>query len=258
MITQPAQPDLTRADRLAHYLLRSINKAIREHEMLVDGDRVLVAVSGGKDSLSLLDLLQRRQAFARERYALVACHVRADMHCGQAVPSAWLQDWCAERSLPLAVESIAIAQELAGTPLSPCFRCAHNRRKALFETAARLGCSRVAFGHHADDIAETTLMNLFYGARFVPMEPKAVLFGDTLTAIRPLAYVEERDLLPFVRASGYPIEGDPCPIGLQSRRAAVKRLLGELERDGSEIKRHIRSAVEHCRQPSTDADGDPV
>ncbi|MHB1295692.1 MAG: tRNA lysidine(34) synthetase [Anaerolineae bacterium] len=251
MINPSVQADPARADRLAHYLLRSVNKAIREHAMLADGDCVLVAVSGGKDSLSLLDLLRRRQAFARERYELVACHVRTDTNCGRAVSTEWLQAWCAERRISLVLEDIAIAEELAETPLSPCFRCARNRRKMLFETAARLNCTRVAFGHHADDVAETTLMNLFYGARFEPMEPKIALFGGALTVIRPLVEVEERDLASFVRASGYPIVGEPCPIGLQSRRAAVKRLLRELERDGSPVKRHIRSAAEHCRRRAT-------
>lgn len=256
MSNSPAQPDPARADRLAHYLLRNVNKAIREHAMLADGDRVLVAVSGGKDSLSLLDLLQRRQTTARERYTLLACHVRTDTNCGRAVSVEWLHAWCAERDIPLAIEDILIAEELAETPLSPCFRCARNRRKTLFETAVRLGCTHVAFGHHADDVAETTLMNLFYGARLEPMEAKITLFDGALTVIRPLVEVEERDLAPFVRASGYPIRGEPCPIGLQSRRAAIKRLLRELERDGSPVKRHIRSAAEQCRQRVAPPAGD--
>jgi|YNPNPStandDraft_1061719.scaffolds.fasta_scaffold22732_4 tRNA 2-thiocytidine biosynthesis protein TtcA len=245
----PAPPaDPARADRLAHYLLKAVNKANFAYNLLQDGDSVLVAVSGGKDSLSLLDLLDRYRRIAPQRYTLKAGFVRYDRHCGRAAPEEWLQQWCADRGVPFFVEELAVQEELARTHLSPCFRCAWLRRKTLFLLAGRLGCNKLAFGHHADDIAETTLLNLFFAARLRPMEPRVVMFGGALTVIRPLALVEERDIVPFAQASGYPLAGEPCPQGLDSRRALVKRVLRELEGECHQVKRHIFRAAEHCQR----------
>lgn len=238
-----------KVDRLAHYLLRAVNKAVRRYRMIADGTRILVAVSGGKDSLTLLDLLHRRRQMAREHYTLVAAHIRSDAHCGRAAPVTWLQAWCETRGIPLYMQDLALADELATANANKCFRCAWNRRKALFQLADHLGCATLAFGHHADDIAETTLMNLFYSGRLARMEPKVSFFGGRLLVIRPLALVEERDIVPYARASGFPIQGEPCPEGRNSRRATIKRLLRELEQEHPQVKRSIFSAVE--RQQAT-------
>ena len=236
-------------DSRAFYLLKSVNKANRERSMFEDGDAILVAVSGGKDSLTMLDLLHRRQRVAREHYTIVAGKVRTDFHSGPAVPGNWLHDWCDAHKIRLVVEEIPIALELAHMRRSKCFRCAWQRRKALFQMADLLGCNKVALGHNADDIAETMLMNLFYSARFQRMEPRASFFRGRLVVIRPLAYIEVRDIVPFARASGFPIQGEPCPEGLRSRRAAIKRMLREIETECHDVKRHIFRAFDrnHAR-----------
>jgi tRNA 2-thiocytidine biosynthesis protein TtcA len=242
------QPDQARADKLAYYLLKAVNKASYEYRLLATGDRVLAAVSGGKDSMTMLDLLWRRRQVAREHYDLVVGHVQSDSACGRAVPRGWLEAWCQARQLPLYVEEVAMAEDLATTNLSKCFRCARLRRKALFLLAERTGCSKLAFGHHADDVAETTLMNLIYNGRLARMEPKMSLFGGRLVIIRPLVFVEERDIVPFVRASAYPIAGEPCPEGVDSQRAFIKNILGQLESQSHDVKRHIYRAVERVQR----------
>ena len=239
-----ARSGSARADKLAYYLLKAVNKASRKYRMLANGDIVLVAVSGGKDSLTLLDLLRRRQQSAREHYTVMAGLVRTDLHCGTSVPEIWLREWCAARGIRFVTDDIEIANELAETKASKCFRCAWNRRKTLFQMAHHLGCNKLAFGHNADDIAETTLMNLFYSGRIARMEPKVSFFGGQVVVIRPLAYVEERDIVPFARASGFPLSGEPCPRGLKSRRAVVKRILREIESEGHRVKRSIYKAVD--------------
>ena len=240
--TLPHDPE--RAERQAFYLLKGLNKANRRYRLLADGDRILVAVSGGKDSLTALDLLRRRLRVSREHYRLIAAHIRSDFHCGQAAPVEWLREQCAAWHIQLVEDEMAVAQELAETDQSPCFRCAWNRRRALFNLAQQWDCNKLAFGHHADDIAETTLMNLFYSARFHRMEPRMTLFSGRLVVIRPLALIEERDVADYARANGFPITGAPCPEGLDSRRALIKRILRELERDNHKVKRSIFSAIE--------------
>ena len=244
-MTHVPEPQPDRADKLAYYMIKSVNKAVRRYRMIADGDLILVATSGGKDGMTLLDLMHRRRRSSREHYALVAARILTDSHCGSAVPLEWQREWCSQRGIPFETESIAIAQELLDTTVSKCFRCAWNRRKALFGIAESLGCNALAFGHHADDIAQTTLMNLFYSGRLFRMEPRVRFFQGRLLVIRPLALVEERDIVPFVRASGYPIAGERCPESGNSRRDTVRKLLRELERETPRIKRSIHSAVEH-------------
>jgi tRNA(Ile)-lysidine synthase TilS/MesJ len=244
----PEQPagdilDSARIDKLAYYLLRSLNKAVRCYDLLADGDRILVALSGGKDSLTLLDLLRRRQSRGRDRFTLVAGHVRSDFHCGRAAPTEWLRLRCQTWGIPLVVDDMQVAEELMTTDKSRCHRCAWNRRKVLFRMAERMACNKIAFGHHADDVVETAMMNLLYNARIGGMDARLDLFDGRLTVIRPLVLTEERDIVPYARASGFPIQGEPCPEGLTSRRALVRRLLSEVGREHHDVKRSIYAAL---------------
>jgi tRNA 2-thiocytidine biosynthesis protein TtcA len=205
-----------RSDRLGHYLLKALNKGQRRYGLLADGDTILLAVSGGKDSLTMLELLERRRRTGQERYSLVAAHIVSDYHCGRKVPDDWLATHCQTRGIPLVMESVAIAENIAVADQSHCYLCARERRRALFEIAGRMGCNKLAFGHHADDVAETTLMNLFYSGRIDTIDPKATFFDGRLTVIRPLILIEERDIVPFAQASGFPLSGEPCPDGTNS------------------------------------------
>jgi tRNA 2-thiocytidine biosynthesis protein TtcA len=215
-------------DRLAYFLLKSVNEAAREFDMLRAGDRVAVAVSGGKDSLSLLRLLQIHRLASEKPYTLAAIHVRGDA-TGITGPHAPLEDWLAGQDVPVRVVEPEIG---AGDALPlDCQRCTWLRRKALFLAAEALGCNVIAYAHHADDAAQTTLLNLLYGGDLRTLQPAADYFGGKFRLIRPLFYMPESDLARFARASGFPPPPPTCPRAGDSRRKRIADMLKLLGRD---------------------------
>jgi tRNA 2-thiocytidine biosynthesis protein TtcA len=205
-----------------------MNRAIREFSMLRAGDRVAVAVSGGKDSLSLLRLLQIRQKTAAERFELAAVHVLGDA-TGVIEPHHPLLDWLAASGVTYRIVSPELAADEA-LPLT-CQRCTWHRRKALFLAAEELGCNVVAFAHHADDAAQTTLLNLLYSGTARTLRPTARYFDGRFRLVRPLFYIPETELARFARAAGVPSPPPACPRAAGSRRLRVASLLKQLDRD---------------------------
>ncbi len=212
-------------ESIARYLLKSVNRAVREFEMLADGDRVAVGVSGGKDSRTLLELLVRGVDIPGH-YDVVAIHVDGnDVGLPDQRPA--LEPWFRALGVPYTIARLALPEE-EPLPLD-CFRCAWNRRKALFLAAEQQGCNKIALGHHADDAAVTTLLSILYKGRIEPLSPRREYFDKQFLAIRPLIYVTERDIRRYARACGweFPPELD-CPQGEQSSRVQVERFLAGL------------------------------
>lgn len=233
------------ADRLAYWLLKDVNRAIRDYAMLQDGDRVAVALSGGKDSLSLLRLLDVRRRAAPERYDLCAIHVIGDAR-GPATPVHQpLLDWLTASGVEHLVAPLYLAADEA-LPLG-CQRCTWNRRRTLFEAAQQLGCNVVAFGHHADDLAQTTLLNLFTGGRVETMAPRRDYFDGALRLIRPLCHTQESELRRFARACDFPPPPADCPASSGSRRRQAADLLRQAERDFPHAGVNLLRAGLHSR-----------
>lgn len=238
-------------DKLAHYLLKKVNKAIRDHRLVAEDDRIAVAVSGGKDSLSLLRLLCVRQRSARERYDVVAVHVvpAADAPCGAGGDTNALEAWFQGEGVEYA---FAPMEQASGRPeregQSPCFHCAWRRRKALFVAAERLDCNKVALAHHADDVAQTTLLNLFYQGQVGTMRPRVEFFGGRLTVIRPLVYVPEKELVRLAAACAFPPAPAPCVGAETSRRALMAQILRTVEKTCPKVKINLRRAVERTKK----------
>ena len=227
-------------DKLTFYLLKNVNKAIYEVDMIADGDRVAVAVSGGKDSRSLLHLLRARQRTAPERYDLVALHVEAGI-AGYTPLRPVLEPWFRELAVDYAFTPLELPPD-EPLPLD-CFRCAWHRRKALFLKARELGCNKLAFGHHADDAAYTTLLNLFYGARLETMAPRGAYFDEQIILIRPLIYLEERRLSQLARALGFVLAEGTCPLSHTSRRAWIKNWLRQAGPEYRQIRTNLWRAA---------------
>jgi len=232
--------------RLTYFLNKKVRKAGREFGLFEDGDRIAVAVSGGKDSLSLLHLLGAMQGSLRERYELWPVHVvpAADAPCASGDPEELVR-WVEEQEgLPLTLAPMEPASGRPDRPAkSPCFHCAWRRRKALFLAADRLGCNKVALAHHADDVARTTLMSLVNHGRLETMAPRVTFFGGRLTVIRPLFYVPEKELVRLAGAAGFPPAPAVCVEGASSQRALMARLLREMEKHQPRAKTNLWRAV---------------
>jgi len=225
---------------LAERLLKRVNKAIHEYDLIGEGDRIVVAVSGGSDSLSLLQLLQMRQRSVPEKVDLIAVHVYDDAGPDERLRMD-LEAWFQASGVEYAFGPLEVPADEA-RPLT-CFRCAWHRRKALFLTADRLNCSKVAFGHHADDLAETALLNLFYSGRLESMAARVEFFGGRITVIRPLVYVPKEELTRFAQASDFPPPPPRCPNSLTSRRTRMQAILQELEGDHPGARSNLLRAL---------------
>lgn len=201
---------MTNANRQAFFLIKKVNKAVRHYKMIDDGDKIAVAVSGGQDSLSLLRLLQLRQDLVQESYGLVAIHILGNTNgpgvCPEHPP---LVGWLASNGVEYVIEPVELPED-EPLPLN-CHRCTWNRRKTIFKIAHRLGCNKIAFGHHFDDAVETSLLNLFHQGRLETMEPSAPYFKGVFKLIRPLIYIKKRDLTRFAR-QGIRIPSPTTPL----------------------------------------------
>ena len=219
----------TDTSRLAYWLLKDMNKAIRDYDMIRAGDRVAVALSGGKDSLSLLHLLDLRRKTVKESYELVAVHVIGDARGPECPPHQPLVDWLAASGYEYAIEPLLLPE---GEPLPMnCHRCTWNRRRTLFEAAHRLGCNVVAYGHHADDLAQTTLLNLLFHGSVETMAPSRDYFEGTFRLVRPLCYLPAKEIRRFARASGFSFPTPPpeCPRSGHTRRQRAAELIRQAE-----------------------------
>lgn len=232
------------AEKHTFYLSKRVDRAVREHNLITDGDRVLVGLSGGKDSLSLLKLLAYYRTRCAAKFELVAAHVRGDAR-GTDIP---VPDGLAEFASAHGVT--LVAREASGLVDSrvmiDCERCSRARRRTLFEIADEQGCNRVALGHNLEDFAHTALMNLFQSGRLEPMAFRRDYFGGRFAVIRPLAYVRERELVRFARVCGLPVSANECPLAFSSRRQKARELLASVSRDFRYASVNVVRAALRC------------
>jgi len=227
-------------DRVAFFLLKSVARACKEFDLLTENDRVAVAVSGGKDSRALLDLLLRYRKRAPFSYSLAALHVvGASVGFPDLRPE--LEPWFRARDVEYHFVPLELPPE-EPLPLD-CFRCSRNRRKALFSAAVDLGCNKLALGHHADDAAVATLMSLMFTGRLETIVPRAGFFDGAVTIIRPLIYLPEKELARYGRLAGFPASPPLCPQGQTSRRVQVEALLRQLGREQAQVRTNLWRAA---------------
>ena len=226
------------------YISKRVGRAIMDYGMIDDGDRIAVAVSGGKDSLALLRILNDRRAFVPIKYELLAVHIDTGYPRSCA---AKLKRYFTKLGVDYHIEKIDEIRRMKPRDIT-CFWCSWNRRKALFKVADRFHCSKVALGHHKDDIIETILMNLFFQGEISAMAAKQELFKGKIKLIRPFAYVEEHMIKRFAREERLPHEACVCPNSVTSNRARVGRIISEIKRVCPDVKTNIFRSVQRIKK----------
>ena len=202
-------------------------KGICQYGLVDDGDRILVGLSGGKDSLALLELLAERSRIYKPRFSVVAAHV-VMANIAYESDIEYLKQFAEERGVPFVCEETSFDPS-TDTRKSPCFLCSWNRRKALFTLAKAHGCNKIALGHHMDDILETLLMNMTFQGAFSAMPPRLVMRKFDMTVIRPMCLVHEADLRELAELRGYRKQIKNCPYEHDSHRSGMKEILRKLE-----------------------------
>lgn len=219
-----------------------MGKAIKDYHLIEDGDKVLVGLSGGKDSMALLELLAEQSKIFKPRFTVEAVYVRMRNIPYQSDED-YLTAFAASKDVPLHIveTSFDIQEDKKKTP---CFLCSWYRRKKIFETAKTLGCSKLALGHHKDDIMQTAMMNLTFNGRLDTMPPLLKMDKFEMTIIRPLCLVRERDLQRMAKEEGYHQQIKNCPYEHETNRSDLKAIIRQLEEINPEFEYSLLHALE--------------
>ena len=247
--------------RLERRLKERFVKAMATYHLIEDDDRILVGLSGGKDSLLLTELLAKRSLILHPRFTVEALHVRME-NIRYETDTSYLQAFCDSLGIRLHIRTTRFEVEVPSyqndqsnlnnqtsaarlrKQKQPCFLCSWNRRKLLFNLAQELGCNKIALGHHQDDLIHTALMNLTYQARFDTMPARLTMRKMPLTIIRPLCLIPESDIKAYAELQGYQKQQKLCPYETNSHRTDIKRLYDQLEQMNPEARYSIWGALE--------------
>lgn len=236
----------TEEDRTIRRIDKRLSKGLVQYGLIEDGDKILIGLSGGKDSLALVELLAKRARIHKPKFSVVAAHVvmknipyQSDLE--------YLRQYAEEQGVPFVVHETEFDASTDNRK-SPCFMCSWNRRKALFTIAKEQNCNKIALGHHMDDILETLLMNITFQGAFSTMPPKLVMNKFDMTIIRPMCLVHNADLLQLAEIRGYRKQIKNCPYESQSHRSDMKNILRQLEEMNPEARYSLWSSMNNVQE----------
>ena len=242
--------------RLEKRLNERFIKAMATYHLIEDDDRILVGLSGGKDSLLLTELLAKRAKIDHPRFKVEALHVRME-NIHYESDTSYLQQFCEDLGIRLHLKTTSFNLDQLENPdnlenldrqrlrrqKQPCFLCSWQRRKELFNLAQQLGCNKIALGHHQDDLIHTALMNITFQGRFDTMPASLKMRKMPLTIIRPLCMIEEADIKAYAEMQGYQKQAKLCPYETDSHRTDIKRLFDQMEQINPETRFSIWRAL---------------
>lgn len=225
---------------------RQVNKIVNDYDMFSDGDRIAVGLSGGKDSMSMLLFLSERLKSVNYNYSLFPIYIDPGFDGGFG---AELEKYCLYNGYQFTWEKsdFGLLAHSKENRANPCFLCSRLRRKRLFEIAETLNCRKLALGHTKDDLIETLFINMFYSGRISTMIPNQGLFNNSFHIIRPLGYVEEKDIIKFSLEQKLPVYQNPCPSSENSKRKEIKDFLENLYKVNPNIKGNIFRSMSHVK-----------
>ena len=247
--------------RLEKRLKERFVKAMATYHLIEDDDRILVGLSGGKDSLLLTELLAKRAKIQHPRFEVEALHVRME-NIHYETDTSYLQQFCDNLDVKLHVMTTSFevfneetenneiikhkpqTSNLKRKQKQPCFLCSWNRRKVMFNLAQELGCNKIALGHHQDDLLHTALMNLTFQAHFSTMPVRLKMRKMPLTIIRPLCLIPESEIKAWAEIQGYQKQQKLCPYETNSHRTDIKQIYDALEQLNPEVRYNIWGALE--------------
>ena len=250
-------------------LWKSFNKALGQYQLIDEDDHILVGLSGGKDSLLLTEFLARRQHILKPHFTVSALHVRMEFisphsdheaeHVSYESDTSYLQSFCECLGVPLHIITTSFEKDPvphgsatvsdysssgSGSKKPACFLCSWQRRKQLFNLAQKLGCTKIALGHHQDDIIHTALMNLIFQGHFSTMPAKLRMQKMPLTIIRPLCLCHEADIQAYAKAHNYEKQLKQCPYEHETKRTTAADLFAYMKQINPEIRYSIWHALE--------------
>lgn len=221
-----------------------VRKAVDDYHMIEEGDKIAVGISGGKDSLTLLYALSGLRRFYPKKFDIHAVTVDLGFNNMNLTK---IEELCKELQVEYTIVKTDIAQIIFEDrkESNPCSLCAKMRKGALNEAIKKAGCSKVAYGHHKDDVVVTMLMSLIYEGRFHTFSPVTYLDRMDLTVIRPLMYMNESDVIGFVHKYEVPVLKSACPVDGYTKRQYVTDLLAQLNRENPGVKERMFSAIQN-------------
>jgi len=212
-------------------LQKKLTRAIREFNMIDEGDHVLVAYSGGKDSLALINALLLHQKIAKENFSISIANIQTNLTKDDA--KILIKDNLEKYNLPYFIKQMDV--QLTGKEKN-CFWCSFNRRKKLLEIATEIGCNKIALGHHKDDFAQTSLLNLFFHSKNESIKPVHFFSKWKITLIRPMVFIEEHETISYVKHKNFPVITCSCPKDIDKNRQLIKKIIKEVSAVNPKVK----------------------
>lgn len=224
---------------------RKVGKAVYDYGLIEAGDRILVGVSGGKDSLALLEVLALRARDPKQQYTVLAAHIAVE-NVAYEVDADYIQAFCDRLGVKLVQRTISTTVH-EGSDKPVCFVCSWNRRKTLFEIAREEDCNKLALGHHRDDAVESLLMSMMFNGTIASMPPKLDMFDHSFTLIRPLIYLTNEETQQYALFRDFKKQKKNCPHERATQRTAVAELIRQMEALSPHVKGNLFAAMKNIQ-----------